>query len=343
MVKCGMELTQLFVGQLQNLLGLPAGIEAVSGGGIKAAGQMPVQQGGGIGHGALHLIVDHPLENQRRSAVAGIGKLQPMAFLAKVPLPQQRKEHRVQIHLHEVVKILGVLGRERIEGPVAGRQGIHEAAEAAFEHGEKGIPHRETPRSAQHRMLENVRHARGILGWSPEADAEQVLVVRSLHMHPAGAGLLMTQLYEGRIQIREFGNGRYGKTVPPSADPIIPYRHCVSFSLAQPASRLTAPAIQADMNRVKKRQTVWREMSRGLRFTTAAALAQDSCASTFFRRGDATWRNQEQWPCSRLPEGKGRRTPPAGRTGHPTNPGGRPGGSTADAPRPHGRTLGHDR
>ncbi len=83
-----------------------------------------------------------------------------MAFLTKIPLPQQGKEGGIKVDPHQVVKVFAILRCKRIESPVAGGQGIHEGVQAALEHGKERISNRVSTGTAQHGMLQDMRHPR---------------------------------------------------------------------------------------------------------------------------------------------------------------------------------------
>ncbi len=78
-------------------------------------------------HRPLHLVVDHPLEDQRRSAVGRIRKFKTVPFLGKIEFIKTREKDRVKIDIQKVEKILTVLTRKRVRGPVTAGKSVHKS------------------------------------------------------------------------------------------------------------------------------------------------------------------------------------------------------------------------
>ena len=193
---------QLGMGQSRNRRRITARIVAVGCVGIHGVEQRAAHHLIGRRHGAFHFVVHHTFVY--KAVAAGIRvrfELQAVTLLLETQPINGREKRGVQIDLHQVVVVLGVLGGEGIHGPVGGRKGVHEGAQAAFEHGEKGIADREFARPAQNRVLQNVGDAGGIGGHGFKGDTERVLLVGAADMDMPGPGGLVYQTVENRIDL----------------------------------------------------------------------------------------------------------------------------------------------
>ena len=192
---------QFLPGKIEDSVGLSAGIPAIGGRRVQCLGEAVVGQRGRIGKRALHFVVDHALGKQRIRTI----QFKANPFLVEIGEPQKREEGRVEIHLHQVMEILAVLGGKGIEGPVAGGQGVHERVEAAVQHGKENVPHRIAPGTAQRRMFEDMRHAAGVEGRGAKSDAENIFLIVVGQMHKTRAGRFVPQLVHRQAKIIQFG------------------------------------------------------------------------------------------------------------------------------------------
>jgi hypothetical protein len=97
------------------------------------------------------------------------------------------------------------LGGKGIHGPIRGGEGIHECGQAAFEHGKKGIAHREPFGTAQDRMLQYMGDAGGIRRNGLKRHAKGVFPIRIADVDVPGAGAFMFQLVQPGLDIRQIG------------------------------------------------------------------------------------------------------------------------------------------
>ncbi len=206
MVALGVERPQSLPGEVRDVGRLPAGVEAVGGGGVQGLVQAAAEQGVGVGHVPLHLVVDHPLDHQGGTRVVGLGELQAVTLLAEVQLAQQGEEGGVQVDAHQVVEVGAVLTGERVQGPVVGGQRVHEGAQRALEHGEERVAHRVAPGTAQHGVFQDVGCPRGVPGRRAKTHGEQVVVVGGGQVQPTGVGGGVFQAVEGGIELRQGGH-----------------------------------------------------------------------------------------------------------------------------------------
>ena len=73
-----------------------------------------------------------------------------------------RVEHRVQVHVHQVVQILLVGGGNGVDGLVGVGHGVEECLHGALDQVDERLLDGELGRPAQHRVLKNMEHAGGI-------------------------------------------------------------------------------------------------------------------------------------------------------------------------------------
>src|SRR5262252_57048 len=90
---------------------------------------------------------------------------------------QARMEHRIEIHVDEVVEVLNILACYRIAGLVRKRHGIEKSVERALQQFDKRLFDRIFARSAQYRVLQDVGDTGGIRRRSTESDAEHLVFI----------------------------------------------------------------------------------------------------------------------------------------------------------------------
>ena len=200
MVVAGVEGLELGVGQIGNGLGIAAAVVVIGGGRKQPALQRMAQPLSRRTQRALHLVEHDALEHQFRTGIVGLGEFQPVAFLGEVAFVQQREERRVEIDIQQVVEILFVLAGERVGGPVAAGEGVHEGVERTPDHHEERIAHRVTLAAAQRGVFEDVGHAGRVLGHGQEGDHEGVVRIVGGEMEMPGAGGAVTVFLEFQPQ-----------------------------------------------------------------------------------------------------------------------------------------------
>ena len=117
---------QLLIAQLGNFSRFTTAVVVIGGGREQVGADALPQLGNGRRHGAFHLVVDHTFEFQCRVPILRVFQLQTMAFLGEIQRVQAREEHRIQIHIQQVVEVFVVLGSKRVGSPVAAGHGVHE-------------------------------------------------------------------------------------------------------------------------------------------------------------------------------------------------------------------------
>ena len=174
MIVAAVEIAEGLVGQVRDGFRVAAGVQAVEH--VREDGLLALlgQHGIGGGIGALHLVVDHALVGPGALGVPG---LHVPAFLTEDVLADAGMEDRVDVDVDEVVKVLQVGAGHGVAGLVREGEGVEEGLERALEQLHEGLLDRIFGRAAEHGMLQDVGHARGIRGRGAEAHAEALVLV----------------------------------------------------------------------------------------------------------------------------------------------------------------------
>lgn len=167
---------ELLVGERGNRARVTAALVRIGGVGIERGVDGVVQHAHGVGQRALHLVEHHAVIVQRalaqaRGAVAALAldALRQVQLVVPALLLKNgglgidgRVEHRVQVHVHQVVQVLLVGGGNGVDGLVGVGHGVEERLHGALDQIDKRLLDGELGRSAQHRVLKNMEHAGGI-------------------------------------------------------------------------------------------------------------------------------------------------------------------------------------
>ena len=114
-----------------------------------------------------------------------------------------RVQHRIHIDIAKILKILIVFRRDRIHRFVRIGDRVQERVQRPFHQFHKRILHGEFVRSAEHGMLDDMRHARTVGRRSAECDKKDlVLIVIGDHGN-ARSALFMLKKEAVRLQIRQ--------------------------------------------------------------------------------------------------------------------------------------------
>ena len=124
----------------------------------------------------LHLVVDDAVH--RDGAVRVLRFVVP-ALLAEYILLfiDIGIEHRVQIHVHQILEIRVIAAGHRIHRLVRIGHGVQESVQGSLHKFHKGILDREVSRSAQHGVLNDMRHAGRIFRGRSKCDIENFVVI----------------------------------------------------------------------------------------------------------------------------------------------------------------------
>ena len=188
-----------------------------------------VQHAHGVGQRALHLVEHHAVIAQRALAQAG-GAAFAASALRQVQLVvpafllkngglgvDGRVEHRVQVHVHQVVQVLLVGGGNGIDGLVGVGHGVEERLHGALDQIDKRLLDGKLGRSAQHRMLKNMEHAGGIGRRRLKANGKGLVLVVARQVQQASARGGVAQHVGVRVELGHGLAALDGKAVTGSA------------------------------------------------------------------------------------------------------------------------------
>ena len=215
---------ELLVGERGNRARVAAALVRIGGVGIERGVDGIVQHAHGVGQRALHLVEHHAVIAQRalaqaRGAAVAVA-LRQVQFVVPALLLKNgglgidgRVEHRVQVHVHQVVQILLVGGGNGVDGLVGVGHGVEERLHGALDQVDKRLLDGKLGRSAQHRVLKNMEHAGGIGRRRFKANGKGLVFVVARQVQQASTRDSVAQHVGVRI---ELGHGLAtldGKTV----------------------------------------------------------------------------------------------------------------------------------
>ena len=195
---------ELLVGERGNRARVAAALVRIGGIGVERGVDGVVQHAHRIGQRALHLVEHHAVIAQRaRTQVLGAGVIGvPLAALAlwqvQLVVPalllkngrlgvNGRVEHRVQVHVHQVVQVLLVGGGNGVDGLVGVGHGVEERLHGALDQIDERLLDGKLGRPAQHRVLKNMEHAGGIGRRRLKANGEGLVLVIARQVQQARA------------------------------------------------------------------------------------------------------------------------------------------------------------
>ena len=142
---------------------------------------------------ALHLVVHH-------AAHGAVGVAVPALLLEHGLVHHgQRAEYRVQVDVHQVLEVRLIWGRKRVHRLVREGHGVEEGRHAALEQLQERRGHGVLLAARQHRVFEDVEHARIVGGEGAEADAEGLVHVLVLHQQDGRPADIVGQHGQGAV------------------------------------------------------------------------------------------------------------------------------------------------
>ena len=187
-------------GELRDMSGIAAGDEAVAGVGEEESLESVERDGVGTCERALHLGVDDARARQR---TVPCGLVVP-ALLVQHPgfADATRIEDGVKIDLNEIGEVPRVAGRDGVAGEVWPRGRVEVGRHRALEQLDERLLDGEASRAAEDGMLEDVRHARIVLGRRAEGDAEGLVLLGAGEPDEVRPVLLVRHPHEPRADVR---------------------------------------------------------------------------------------------------------------------------------------------
>ena len=209
---------ELLVGERRNRARIAAALVRIGGVGVERGVDGVIQHAHGVGQRALHLVEHHAVIAQRaRVQVLGAGltgvalavlalrqvQLVVPAFLLKNGRlgVDGRVEHRVQVHIHQVVQILLIGGGDGVDGLIGVGHGVEERLHGALDQIDERLLDGELGRPAQHRVLKNMEHAGGIGRRRLKANGEGFVLVVARQVQQARARSGVAQHVGVRVEL----------------------------------------------------------------------------------------------------------------------------------------------
>ena len=220
---------ELLVGERRNRARVATALVCIGGVGIERGVDGIVQHTHGVGQRALHLVEHHAVIAQRalvqaRGAAVALGVLRQVQLVVPALLLKNgglgidgRVEHRVQIHVHQVVQILLVGGGNGVDGLVGVGHGVEERLHGALDQVDKWLLDGKLGRSAQHRVLKNMEHAGGIGRRRLKANGKGLVFVVACQVQQASARGSVSQHVSVRVELGHGLAALDGKAVAGSA------------------------------------------------------------------------------------------------------------------------------
>ena len=204
---------ELLVGERGDRAWVTAALVRIGGVGIERGVDGVVQHAHGVGQRALHLVEHHAVIAQGALAQAG-GAAVALDALRQVQLVMPalllkngglgidvRVEHRVQVHVHQVVQVLLVGGGNGVDGLVGVGHGVEERLHGALDQVDKRLLDGKLGRPAQHRVLKNMEHAGGIGRWRLKANGKGLVFVVARQVQQASARGSVAQHVGVRVEL----------------------------------------------------------------------------------------------------------------------------------------------
>ena len=216
---------ELLVGERGNRARVATALVRIGGVGIERGVDGVVQHTHGVGQRALHLVEHHAVIAQRALAQAGgaafaLGALRQVQLVVPALLLKNgglgidgRVEHRVQVHVHQVVQILLVGGGNGVDGLVGVGHGVEERLHGALDQVHERLLDGKLGRSAQHRVLKNMEHAGGIGRRRLKANGKGLVLVVARQIQQASARSGVAQYVGVRVELGHGLAAFDGKTV----------------------------------------------------------------------------------------------------------------------------------
>ena len=109
---------------------------------------------------------------------------------------------RIQIHIHQIAKILVIAAGHRIHRFIRIGHGIQEGIQGSLGQFHKGVLYRILSRTAEHAVLNDMGHASRVCGWRTKTDIKDLILVVIGKKGDPGAGLFMPQDSPLAVKIR---------------------------------------------------------------------------------------------------------------------------------------------
>ena len=187
-------------------VGVAAGVQPVGVVRQDAAHLLPFDDPVQAGVGALHLVVDDPLDRQRRADVPDPLEVQMVPLLFEMLLGEQRPEHGVAVDSGDVLEVLPVHAGAGVDGLVRVGHGVQETGQAGFQQLVERVFDGISRRAAQRRVLQDVRQPAVVRRRRLERHREQILRVVGRQVQQPRPAALVPQEQRRHPQPRQGGD-----------------------------------------------------------------------------------------------------------------------------------------
>ena len=198
MIVLPVEVQILLIGKLRNHLRIAARDNRIRGIRIQGSQNLIIQHIIRGRHHPLHLIVNNTVDQNLRCLLTVGGILLHLIMPALLPENiligiDVRMEYGVQIHVHQIGKILLIGGSHRIHRLVRVRHCIQEGIQRSLHNLNERILDRKIPRPAQNRMLNDMSDSRRIRRRCTERNVKDLVAVLVRQKRDSRPALLMPQ------------------------------------------------------------------------------------------------------------------------------------------------------
>ena len=203
MIVSPVEIQIFFISQIRDLIRIPAGLICISRIREKRIQNHPIQHTVRRRKCALHFIVYHAVIRQFPVLVL---QLVAPSLLAEdfFMLINIRMKHGIHIDIHQILKILIITACDRIHRLIRIRHGIQKGVQRSFDQFHKRILSREFLRSAEYRMLHDMRHTGTVLRRCAECNVKDFVIIIIGNQQHSCPALFMLQKCTFWFQIIQF-------------------------------------------------------------------------------------------------------------------------------------------
>ena len=190
---------ELLVAQLRDVLGVSARVKAVAAFGEEGAEHLLLHHLVHGAHGPLHLVEHHALVDRLFLAVRPFDV--PALLLEDAGVMQDgRGEHGVQIDLRQVQEVRLVQAGHRVHGLVRKGHRVQEGVHAALDQLHERLPDGILVAAAEHRVLQDVKHAGIVLRQGLKRDGKQLVFLQAVKIAQLRARLFVGHLHQFGVQ-----------------------------------------------------------------------------------------------------------------------------------------------
>ena len=200
MIIFSVKIQKLFIGQLRNFLRVTAGFHSIGSVRKQMIENRAVQNLLRRREGALHFVVNHAVIGQRVGLLLHLvmPALLPEDFFVSVDV---RIENRIQIDIHQILKIRVIAAGNRVNRLVRICHGIQECIQRSLCQFHKRVLQRKFSGTAEHRVLNNMGYTGRIFRRRPKTDGEYLVFIVIGQQGNSGPAFFMNQKRGIRVDV----------------------------------------------------------------------------------------------------------------------------------------------